>query len=75
MKNFKLTERFALNFRADFLNLLNQASFDAPNNNATFNPCYNPLACDTYPPQGSLGMIQHTIGSPRFVQLALHLDW
>jgi hypothetical protein len=25
------------------------------------------------PPRGHLGMIQHTIGSPRFIQMALHL--
>jgi hypothetical protein len=27
------------------------------------------------PPKGHLGMIQHTIGSPRFVQMALHLTF
>jgi hypothetical protein len=27
------------------------------------------------PPKGHLGMIQHTIGSPRFVQMALHLEF
>jgi hypothetical protein len=25
------------------------------------------------PPYGNLGQIQHTIGSPRFLQLSLHL--
>ena len=25
------------------------------------------------PPYGSLGLIQHTIGSPRFLQLQMHL--
>jgi hypothetical protein len=27
------------------------------------------------PPKGHLGVIQHTIGSPRFVQMALHLTF
>jgi len=27
------------------------------------------------PPKGHLGVIQHTIGSPRFVQMALHLSF
>jgi hypothetical protein len=27
------------------------------------------------PPQGNLGFIQHTIGSPRFIQMALHLTF
>ena len=27
------------------------------------------------PPSGHLGMIQHTIGSPRFIQMALHLSF
>jgi hypothetical protein len=28
---------------------------------------------ESFPPGGSLGMIQPTIGSPRFLQLSLHL--
>ena len=27
------------------------------------------------PPSGELGLIQHTIGSPRFLQMALHLTF
>jgi len=27
------------------------------------------------PPKGHLGLIQHTIGSPRFIQMALHLEF
>ena len=29
----------------------------------------------SYPPQGSLGIIQHTIGSSRFLQLSMHLSF
>jgi hypothetical protein len=37
----------------------------------------NCAAPDAYvcPPSGKLGVIQHTIGSPRFLQMALHLTF
>lgn len=40
------------------------------------NPCVGPPA-NAYacPPGGHLGTIQHTIGSPRFIQMALHLTF
>jgi hypothetical protein len=70
-KNFAITERFHLRFEADAFNIFNQANFDAPNNHVTFFPDYSgPLSI---PPVGSLGMIQHTIGSPRFLQMSMHL--
>jgi hypothetical protein len=71
-KDFPITtERFRLRFEADAFNIFNQTDFDAPNNDAVFFPGYSPPP--VYPPQGSLGLIQHTIGSPRFLQLTLHL--
>jgi hypothetical protein len=79
IKQTKLSERFNLKYTADFFNIFNHTSFDTPNNNVTFNPCFNPVPCYTFsnvpptPPQGNLGVIQHTIGSPRFVQMSLHL--
>jgi hypothetical protein len=44
--------------------------------NSGFNPCVGPPA-NAYacPPGGHLGIIQHTIGSPRFLQMALHLTF
>jgi hypothetical protein len=75
LKESKLTERFSLKYQADVFNLFNHASFDAPNNNVTFNPCFNPDPCYSFPPHGQLGLIQHTIGSPRFIQMALHLTF
>jgi hypothetical protein len=41
-----------------------------------FNPCVGPPA-NAYacPPGGHLGTIQHTLGSPRFIQMALHLTF
>lgn len=41
-KTFKLTERFTLRFDAQFFNLFNHPSFDAPNNNLTLDPCDGP---------------------------------
>ncbi len=72
-KTFSLNERFKLRFNFDAFNALNHASFDAPNNNVVFFPNYGPPPAN--PPEGSLGYIQHTIGSPRFLQVDLHLTF
>jgi hypothetical protein len=84
-KETKLTERFNLRFDAQFFNIFNHPVFDAPNNNVAFNPSFcNPPDMTTSfncgsspgyltPPSGHGGTVQHTLGSPRFVQLALHL--
>jgi hypothetical protein len=70
-KEFALSERFRLRFEADAFNMFNHPDFDTPNNNVVFFPYYE--GPPSIPPQGSLGLIQHTIGSPRFMQLSLHL--
>ena len=86
-KNFKLTERFGLRFDAQIFNLFNHPSFDTPFNNPSFNPffanpptyssaCFPATGAYQCPPGGSggtLGVIQNSIGSPRFMQFALHL--
>jgi hypothetical protein len=72
-KPFPITERFQLRFEADAFNVFNQPSFDTPNNNVVFFPYYE--GPPSIPPHGSLGVIQHTIGSPRFLQLGLHLTF
>jgi len=97
-KTFKLTERFALRYDAQFFNIFNYASFDAPNNNISLNPCFGPNiqtspanGCQwlgTIPATGTLtspigtgqaptgsGFIQGTIGSPRLIQMSLHLTF
>jgi hypothetical protein len=77
MKDFKISERFVLKFEADAFNVFNHPSFDDPYNDFTLNPCYNPVPCYTPSPglaQG-YGDIQNTIGSPRFMQLSLHLTF
>jgi hypothetical protein len=72
-KTFVIRERYRLRFNFDAFNLFNHPSFDAPNNNVTFFPGF--VGPPSFPPQGSLGIIQHTIGSPRFLQLSLHLTF
>jgi hypothetical protein len=88
-KNFKLTERFGLRFDAQIFNLFNHPSFDTPFNNPSFNPffnnpptyspgCFPATGAYQCPPGGSggvLGVIQNSIGSPRFMQFALHLTF
>ncbi len=72
-KQFSFKERYQLKFEADAFNIFNHADFDTPNNNVDFFPNY--VGPPSIPPSGSLGVIQHTIGSPRFLQLALHLQF
>jgi hypothetical protein len=98
-KAFKLNERFTLRYDAQFFNIFNHPSFDAPSNNVSLNPCYGPnvqtspsgYSCqwqgtipvvapltkpigDGTAPYGA-GFIQGTIGSPRVIQMALHLTF
>jgi hypothetical protein len=70
-KQFLFKERYQLKFEADAFNIFNHPDFDTPNNDVDFFPNYEGPA--QIPPSGSLGVIQHTIGSPRFLQLGLHL--
>jgi hypothetical protein len=72
-KVFTLNERFRLRFNFDAFNVFNHPDFDAPNNQATFFEDYSPPPLAT--PEGSLGIIQHTVGSSRFLQLSLHLSF
>jgi Carboxypeptidase regulatory-like domain len=88
-KNFNLSERFGLRFDAQIFNLFNHPSFDTPFNNPSFNPffanpptysqsCFPATGAYQCPPGGSggtLGVIQNSIGSPRFMQFALHLTF
>ena len=72
-KEFAVTERVRLRFEADAFNLFNHPDFDTPNNDVVFFP--NFAGPPSIPPQGSLGVIQHTLGSSRFLQLNLHLTF
>ncbi len=72
-KQFPVTERIQLSFEADAFNIFNQPDFDTPNNDVDFFPYYE--GPPQIPPYGSLGIIQHTIGSSRFFMLGMHLYW
>ncbi|HTR36433.1 MAG TPA: TonB-dependent receptor [Bryobacteraceae bacterium] len=72
-KEFLFGERYHLRFNFDAFNIFNHPDFDAPNNDVTFFPDFE--GPPSFPPEGSLGIIQHTIGSSRFLQLSLHLQF
>ena len=72
-KEFQIGERARLRLNFDAFNLFNHPDFDTPNNDVTFFPNYS--GPPQLPPEGSLGIIQHTLGSSRFLQLALHLSF
>jgi hypothetical protein len=74
-KNFKIKERFSLRYDVNAFNVFNHPSFDVPNNDVLFNPSFGNPPSYTFPPSGKLGVLTHTIGSPRFIQMALHLEF
>jgi len=89
-KNFKFNEKWALKYDVVAFNIFNHPSFDVPSNNVDFNPffadppiygfpgfpaCVPSTGAYVCPPTGNLGVLQHTIGSPRFIQMALHLTF
>jgi len=71
-KVFGISERFNLRYSAEAFNLLNHASFDVPNNSSSLYSVSGGKVT-VRPPSSSLGFISHTIGSPRFLQMSLHL--
>jgi hypothetical protein len=46
-----------------------------PYSDSYYSPCNPTTGAYACPGQGSLGFIQHTLGSPRFIQMALHLTF
>jgi hypothetical protein len=53
----------------------NPPQYGAAYGTPKFTPCVASTGAYVCPPTGSLGTLQHTIGSPRFVQMALHLTF
>jgi hypothetical protein len=87
-KNFKVGERVSLQYEFDAFNIFNHPNFDAPRNSAAqlnvnnfsaSNPAcvQGALQCVTLSPltqtTGGVGNITGTIGSPRILQMSLHL--
>jgi len=72
-KEFAISDKYKLRLNFNVFNLFNHPDFDAPNNDVSFFPNFEPPP--SFPPSGSLGMIQHTLGSPRYLQIAAHLTF
>ncbi len=74
-------EKYNLKYTFDVYNLTNTTSFDVPGNEVSQNQYYNafPTAgtapADFYSAPSGLGIVTHTIGSPRQIQMSLHLDF
>jgi len=81
VKTTSLTDRYNLKYTFDVFNLTNTTSFDVPGNEVSQNQDYNafPTAgespSDFYNAPGGLGIVTHTIGSPRQIQMSLRLTF
>jgi hypothetical protein len=85
VKDTKITERYALKYTFDVYNLTNTTSFDIPGDAVSQNAGYNAFPASGQPVIGAagalysypsgLGIVTHTIGSPRQIQMSLHLDF
>lgn len=74
VKMTTINERFRLKFQADILNAFNHASFDVPYNSPSQYSVTSGVP-SVRPLSSSFGFIQHTLGGPRTMQFALHLNF
>jgi hypothetical protein len=90
VKMTQFTDRYSLKFTFDVYNLTNTSSFDVPGNEVSQNENYNgfpavgtpvlPTSCDAsnegfYNCPSGLGVVSHTIGSSRQIQMSLQLTF
>jgi hypothetical protein len=78
VKSFTVHDRYSLRYTLDVYNVTNTASFDIPQNNVNQNVAFNNVpvgGLPLYNPPAGLGIVKHTIGSPRQVQMSLHFDF
>ncbi|MGB6694763.1 MAG: hypothetical protein WBE56_11300, partial [Terracidiphilus sp.] len=77
-------ERYSLKYTFDVYNLTNTTSFDIPGNEVSQNAGYDAFPYDGQPVSGAgglysapagLGLVTHTIGAPRQIQMSLHLEF
>jgi hypothetical protein len=68
MKSTRLTERFGLDFRAEFFNAFNTPQFANPNNLSA-----GTAVSGTFVPDSTFGQILATSVNPRLIQFALKL--
>lgn len=73
-KTFRINERFAIRYSAEFYNILNHPSFDVPNNSTKLYTVSSGKVTLT-PVSSTAGYISHTLGSPRFIQMSLRLTF
>jgi hypothetical protein len=76
LTNFR--ERYALKYTFDIYNLTNTSSFDVPGNEVSQNENYNSfptVGTTLYNAPFGLGVVTHTIGSPRQIQMSLGLTF
>jgi hypothetical protein len=77
MKHTRLRENLNLDFRADAFNIFNHPDFDVPSNSTSLYSVTrsgNALTKVTVrTPSATFGLIQQTLGSPRVLQLSMHL--
>jgi hypothetical protein len=78
VKSITFHDRYSLRYDLDVFNVTNTASFDIPQNNVNQNVAFNNVpvgGLPLYNPPAGLGIVKHTIGSPRQVQMSLHFDF
>jgi hypothetical protein len=71
-KRISISEKVSLKYQVDLFNVFNHPTFDAPSLSTSL---YNTNSAIPVirTPSTSFGFIQRTIGSPRFIQMSLHL--
>ena len=70
----RLNERWVARLGVDAFNLTNTPSFDVPTNSASqYSVNSTTGAITNFGLSSSFGVVQHTIGSPRFMQISLTL--
>ena len=74
VKVTKINERVTVKFQADILNVFNHPSFDVPVNNISQYSVTAGVPSQRTPP-ATFGFIQHTLGGPRTMQFALHINF
>ena len=77
MKRTRLTEGVNLDFRADAFNIFNHPDFDVPSNStslySTTRSGNSITKVTVRAPSATFGLLQQTLGSPRILQLSMHL--